>query len=194
MPDNPYLGEYEAYSAQAKKAYEDAMAQVEAQRAGYLQGYGLDAQGRAVAGPGSSQGQYQQMMGSLAAQEEASDAMGRARGFTGGLSDQAMAAARRMSEGTVHQFGQNFNQGLTQFSQAEREAGVNYNDSLYQKMLEITQKSIQDRAFSTPDYSNLPYEPYGDNSPNPGSPGLPWTPPKQNKPKPRPRRKKKGRR
>jgi hypothetical protein len=181
VADNPYLGEYEAYSAQAKTAYQSAMAKITQQRAGYLTGYGLGADGQPVAD--APFGAYQQMMGQNAQSAEEADAAGRSMGFSGGLSRQAMQAAQRMTEGRTLQFGQDFQQGLSQFSEAEEGAGTDYNNQLYQKMMEITQRAASDRAYSPADYSGVDYEDYGDSSPDPASAGLPWQPPKKNPPK-----------
>jgi hypothetical protein len=175
--DNPYLGEYEAYAAQANSAYQTAVARITQQRGNYLQGYGLDEHGQAVAD--NPFGAYQQLMSSSAQSAEQADAAGRGMGFTGGLSKQALDAAQRMVQGNTLQFGQQFQQGLQGYSEAEQDAGTGYNQGLYDKMLEITQRAASDRAFNPPDYSGLNYEGYGNGSPNPASPGLPWKPPHQ---------------
>lgn len=174
---NPYIGEYEAYSAQAKTAYQRALAQITNQRASYLQGYGLDAQGNPVAD--NPFGAYQQLMSSDAQSAEASDAALRGQGFTGGLSNQAKQAAQRMVEQGRLQFGAQFQQGLSSLSQGEEQAGFDYNTGLENKMLELTQRAAQDRAFNPADFSGLNYEGYGDASPQPAAPGLPWKPPTQ---------------
>jgi hypothetical protein len=169
--ENPYLGEYEAYSAQATSAYQTALARITQQRANYLQGYGLDEHGQPVAD--NPFGAYQQLMSSSAQAAEQADAAGRGMGFTGGLSRQALDAAQRMVQGNTLQFGQQFQSGMQDLSEAEQDAGTSYNQGLYDKMLEITQRAAQDRAFNPPDYSGINYEPYGDGSPNPSTPGLP---------------------
>lgn len=173
--ENPYLGEYEAYSAQATSAYQTALARITQQRGNYLQGYGLDASGTPVAD--NPFGAYQQFMGGAAQSAEESDAAGRGFGFTGGLSQQAQKKAADMIAQQSSQFGTQFQQGLGQLSEAEQDAGSSYNEDLYNKMLEISQRAAQDRAFNPPDYSGINYEPYGDQSPDPGAVGLPWKPP-----------------
>jgi hypothetical protein len=178
--ENPYLGEYEAYSAQATSAYQTALARITQQRGNYLQGYGLDEHGNPVAD--NPFGAYQQFMGGAAQSAEQSDAAGRGFGFTGGLSQQAQKKAADMIAQQAGQFGTQFQQGIGQFSEAEQDAGSSYNENLYNKMLEITQRAAQDRAFNPPDYSGINYEPYGNGSPDPGTPGLPtaggaWKPP-----------------
>ncbi len=182
---NPYLGEYEAYAAQANSAYQTALARITQQRGNYLQGYGLDEQGNAVAD--NPFGAYQQLMSGSAQAAEQAEAGGRGMGFTGGLSRQALDRAQQMVQGQTLQFGQEFQQGLQGYSEAEQDAGTGYNQGLYEKMLDITQRAAQDRAFNPADYSGLNYEPYGDGSPDPASPGLPssasgsgaWKPPTQ---------------
>lgn len=179
---NPYLGEYEAYAAQANSAYQTALARITQQRGSYLQGYGLDEHGNAVAD--NPFGAYQQLMSSSAQAAEQAQAAGLGGGFRGGgLSQQALQAAQRMVEGQTYQFGQQFQQGLQGYSEAEQDAGTGYNEGLMNKMLELTQRAAEDRAFNPADYSGISYDPYGDASPLPGS--LPaasgsgaWHPPK----------------
>ena len=177
MADNPYLGEYEAYANQAKTAWQQAQVKIANQRANYLQGYGLDAQGNPVAD--NPFGAYQQMLGSNADMAEQADAAQRGSGFAGGgISRLAEQAARRQTEQASYQLGQNYRQGLTQFSDAEQSAEGDYNNQLYNKMLEITQRAAQDRMYSPADYQDVNYEAYGDQTPDPGAAGLPWQPPK----------------
>jgi hypothetical protein len=171
LADNPYLGEYEAYSAQAKTAWQTAQAKIAQQRGSYLQGYGLDAGGKPVAD--NPFGAYQGMMGSLAQQGEETDAAQRLKGFTGGLSRQAVQQAHRMTEQTTHDFGQQFTQGLSDFSEAEQGAASQYNNSLQNKMLEITQRAASDRAFSPADFSAVNTDPYGNPTSPESAPGLP---------------------
>lgn len=180
---NPYLGEYEAYAAQANSAYQTALARITQQRGNYLQGYGLDEHGNAVAD--NPFGAYQQLMSSSAQAAEQAQASQLGSGFRGGgLSQQALAAAQRMVQGQTYQFGQQFQQGLQGYSEAEQDAGTGYNQGLMNKMLELTQRAAEDRAFNPADYGGVNYEPYGNNSPQPGT--LPagaaapaaWHPPK----------------
>lgn len=174
---NPYIGAYDTYAAQAKTAYQNALARIANQRTGFLQQSGLDAEGHALAN--APYGAYQQMLGGLAQQGDAIDAANAASGFSGGgLSRQALTAARKQAGATAYDFGTQFQKGLASFADAEAEAGRDYNDSLAAKMAEITQQAIQDQAFTPADYSGLGYEPYGDGSPNPAAPGLPFHPPK----------------
>ena len=178
---NPYLGEYEAYAAQANSAYQTALARITQQRGSYLQGYGLDESGNAVAD--NPFGAYQQLMSSSAQAAEQAQAAGLGGGFRGGgLSQQALTAAQRMVQGQTYQFGRQFQQGLSGFSEAEQDAGTGYNEGLMNKMLELTQRAAEDRMFNPADYSGVQYEPYGNNSPQPGSlpasgSGGGWKPP-----------------
>jgi hypothetical protein len=185
---NPYLGEYDAYALQAKTAYQKALAKIATQRTGFQTGYGLGPDGQPLAN--APYGQYQQMMGGMAQQAEQSDALLSARGLQGGISRQAQEAVQRQNRQTTYDFGQNYQAGLTAFSDAEQEAGTGYNQGLFEKMSEITQRAIQDRMFTpaAPGAADLPG--YGDPlQPNPTSPGLPWKPPVRSvKPKRRRRR------
>lgn len=179
LTGNPYIGEYEAYSAQATAAYQTALARITQQRSNYLQGYGLDSSGNPVAD--NPHGAYQQLMSSSAQSAESAEAAGRGMGFSGGLSRQALDAAQRMVSDDTYQFGQQFQQGMQGYSEAEQDAGTGYNNSLYEKMQEITQRAAQDRAYNPADYSGVNYDDYGDSSPQPGTQGLPWQPPQQTK-------------
>jgi hypothetical protein len=174
---NPYLGAYDTYAAQAKTAYQQALARIANQRTGFLQQSGLDASGNALAN--APYGAYQQMLGGLAENADAVDAANAASGFKGGgLSRQALAAAQRQARQTSYDFGTQFQQGLSSFADSEAQAGQDYNDQLAAKMAEITQQAIQDQQFTPADYSGLGYEPYGNGSPDPSAPGLPWHPPR----------------
>lgn len=190
---NPYIGEYDAYALQAKTAYQKALAKIAQQRTGYHQGYGLGPDGRPLAD--APFGQYQQMMGGLAQQAEESDALGRGRGLSGGLSRQAQQAAQRIAGQTTYDFGQNYQAGLTAFSEAESGAGADYNQGLYEKMLELSQRAINERQFSPPDLTGVNVPGYGQPlTPMPGSPGLPWKPPvRKVKPKKKPIRRRRRR-
>lgn len=189
---NPYLGEYDAFAATAKTAYQQALAKIATQRTGFQTGYGLGPDGKPLAN--QPYGQYQQMLGSMAGDAEAQDAMGRARGLGGGISRQAQEAVSRRNRQTTYDFGQNYQAGLTSFADAETGATQGYNNSLMEKMTEITQRAIQDRMFMPADYSGIGPEPYGDTSPMPGSPGLPFRPPTRSIGRPKKRRPRRRRR
>jgi hypothetical protein len=184
---NPYMGQYDAFALQAKTAYQKALAKIGTQRTGFQTGYGLGPDGKPLAN--APYGQYQQMMGGMAQQAEQSDAMQHARGLGGGISRQAAEAVQRGNRQTTYDFGQNYQAGLTAFSDAEQGAGSTYENSLFEKMQDITQQAIQDRMFNPgagaemPEYGN-PLTPE-----LPGAGTLPWKPPVRNvKPKRKRRR------
>jgi hypothetical protein len=177
------------YAAQAAEALQRAQAQIQQQRGQFLQQSGLAGQYdtggnftgfKVAAGPGTNQGTYQQTLQNNAQAAEQVDASNRGSGFAGGgLSQQAVDAAKRYAESTTSQWAQGVTQTLGDLGQQQTQATQDYNSGLYNQFLSEVQGAIANGTFNPADFSQInipgydnPYAGY-----NPATSGAGFTPP-----------------
>lgn len=159
----PGAAGYAGAAALAQRAYENAMARFNQQRADTLLKYGYrkDAAGHLQVDANNELGQYQQMLKGEAAQNQgltraqAASGWGGSSGFLGAQKENLSYA----QGGEQLALGQNLQGDLTGISQNEQDAAYQRDAALYQAQEAAAQAAIQQRAFDPADYSNLPVSP-----------------------------------
>lgn len=196
-PDPSANTQYLMFADQAKKAYGDALTNIQNQRADLLKNAGLEGvyndQGtltstRVMAGPGAQFGGYQQMMAGLGNAGEQMDAQQASLGFGGGLANQMHDQAQQGYEQQTNDFGQGVLQGITGLGQQQLQAGQDYNDALYQQQQALgydpNTADFSGLPGTLPDYGSMQTDngAFGKNN-NINPSGTRWHPPKPNRPK-----------
>lgn len=173
-PDTSASTQYGMFAAQAQKAYQDALTNIQNQRADLLKSAGLEGvygqdgtlQSTKVQSD-APYGGYQQLMQGLGSAGEQIDAQQAALGFGGGLAQQMHDQAQQQYSGQYNDWSQGVLGGIANLGQQQLQAGQDYNDALYQQQLATGYDPTK------ADFSGLAdqYGPYGGNQQDPGNYG-----------------------
>jgi hypothetical protein len=154
----------------AKKAYQEALARINAQRTGTLRQYGYLGDIDPTTGtlrhvrvdPHNLYGQYQQMLGSQAGEDQAALDEAAARGLHGGLARQMVSRLHREHGGQSAALGQNLTGTLADFQDQQNQAAQVRDSALYEAELQAARDAIAAQQFNPADVSGVPMPAYGD--------------------------------
>lgn len=134
----------------AKKAYENALARINASRtnrltaAGYLQG----ANGQLTVNPNDPYGGLQMMLRNQAIDNQQVDNQNLQRGLRGGLANQNISQARYQHGAESAQFGRSLQNDLGDLALNKSDAQTTYNSALWQAQLDAVRQAIAEQQFN----------------------------------------------
>lgn len=159
IPGATGLGMYEA---QAKAAYQAALARVSGGRnellrnAGFEGEYGADGGFTGMKVSATNRfGGYQQMLAGHAGEDEAMADVARSRGLSGGLANQFLSRGRDVHAGQTADFAGRMTSGLGDLAQQQQGAADEYFSGGWRQALAAAQSAISDGEFNPADFSGL---------------------------------------
>ena len=169
-----WTGDYASAAAMANTAYQNALASINNQRQQALQTFGYTGTIDPTTGqltnmavdPHNPFGQYQQMLGQGAADQQAVRAASMARGLGavtgargGGLAAQGLTNAKLAFGGQSAALGENLMGTLGNLTGQQQQAQDTMNNALWQAELASAQGAIQGQDFNPADFSGVTDQP-----------------------------------
>jgi hypothetical protein len=163
-------GDYATAAATANAAYQSALSQINNQRQQALQSFGYSGTIDPTTGqltnmqvdPHNPYGQYQQMLGQGAADQQAVQANSMARGLGsvsgargGGLAAQDLSNAKLAFGGQSAALGENLMGTLGGLTSQQQDAQNTMNNALWQAELASAQNAIQGQSFDPANFSGV---------------------------------------
>src|SRR5581483_7794411 len=167
-------GDYASAAATANEAYQNALASINSQRQQALQSFGYTG----TIDPSTGQltnmqvdshnpyGQFQQMLGQGAADQQAVLANSASRGLGsvlgargGGLAAQDLSNAKTAFGGNSAALGENLTGTLSDLTDQQTQAHDAMNNALWQAELAAAQNAIQSQAFDPANFSGITDKP-----------------------------------
>lgn len=167
-------GDYASEAAIANTAYQNALSSINNQRQQALQSFGYTGTIDPTTGqltnmavdPNNPFGQYQQMLGQGAADQQAVQAAAASRGLGavtgargGGLAAQALTNSKLAFGANSANLGENLMGTLGNLTGQQQQAQDTMNNALWQAELASAQNAIQTQAFDPADFSGVTDQP-----------------------------------
>jgi hypothetical protein len=167
-------GDYATAAATANAAYSNALASINNQRQQALQSFGYTGTIDPTTGqltnmqvdPNNPYGQYQQMLGQGAADQQAVQAGAEARGLGsvlgprgGGLAAQSLSNAKLAFGGQSAGLGENLMGTLGGLTEQQNQAQDTMNNALWQAELASAQNAIANQDFNPADFTGITDQP-----------------------------------